>query len=91
MEKSCSRPRTIQDEIDALLGVFHGLGRTASRLVSCNLAVGVQCNRQNCLISSRMADNCTESPSATTNAEHDIQRFRLFKIVPPGLLTLGQS
>jgi hypothetical protein len=67
--------------IDALLAVFQGLGRTASRFVSCSLAAGEQWNRQNCLILSRIADNLSESPSATIKAEHDTQRFRLFTIV----------
>jgi hypothetical protein len=79
---SSMRRKDNQDVIDALLAVFPVLSRTASRLVSCNLAAGVQRDRQNCLTSSRMADNLSVSPSATIKAEHDKQRSRLFKHCP---------
>jgi hypothetical protein len=76
------RRKDNQDVIDALLAVFPVLSRTPSRLVSSNLAAGVQRNRQNCLTSSRMADNLSVSPNATIKAEHDKQRSRLFNIAP---------
>jgi len=38
-----------------------------------------------------MADNLSESPSATTKAEHDIQRLRLFKVVPLVCSYLGKA
>src|ERR1700728_4646795 len=75
----------------ALLAVFPGLGKTASRSVSCRLAAGGQWNRQKCLILSRIADNLSESPSAKIKAEHDTQRFRVFTIVPLACSYLGKA
>jgi hypothetical protein len=69
---------------------FLGLGRTASGLVSYKLATGAQCNRQNCLMLSRLGDNLSESPNAAIKAEHGTQRLRLFKIVPLACLWCGK-
>jgi hypothetical protein len=74
--------KEIQEVIEALLELSLVSRRTSPGSVSRKLVAGVQFNRQNCLMLSRPGDNASESPNAVTKAKHDIQRLRLFTIVP---------